>query len=126
MPRVEDMFPESLPTELNEELRSVRRRLTLSQRALVQAVHKFASAERVYRRERAVEYLKAKGTGPIRQAACDLACEKLMYEAHLAEGLMKAAFENVRSLRAQLSAVQTEAGNTKAELELALGAQSEI
>lgn len=126
MAKIEEIFPEALPEQLNADLQQIRHALTQAQRDLTASVHKFYRAEKIYRRKKAESYLRSKGQVDVRKAAVDLECNEQMFAAHLAEGLMKAAFENIRSLRAQLSAIQTEASNTRTDLELALATQSEV
>lgn len=119
-----EMFENALPGELNEDLRTLRSSLMDAQQQLENSVRRFARSEHAYRKKRASVYLNTKGTVDERKSATDLSCEKEMLEAHLAEGLMKAALENVRNLRTMLSTVQTEAHNVRAELDLASYSES--
>lgn len=120
-----EMFENALPGELNEDLRTLRSQLMDAQQQLEAGVRRFARGEHAYRKKRASVYLGTRGTVDERKAATDLSCEKEMLEAHISEGLMKAALENVRNLRTMLSTIQTEAHNRRAELQLAYGPEPE-
>jgi hypothetical protein len=111
------------PDGLNRELDSIARDMHNAQADLERYSEEWAQKENIYRRKKAITYLTAEGTVDQRKAIVDRDCEKERLAAHLAEGLMKAALENVRNRRSHLSAIQTKSANVKAEMDEARGPQ---
>lgn len=105
-------------SQMNAELTRLSRRLDEVQADLVKAVHEEARAEHEFRKARAHAYLATSGTVGEREASVDKSTADERYQAHLAAGLAKAQLEAVRSLRGQLSALQTMAGAVREELYL--------
>lgn len=77
----------------------------------------YAVKENAYRLAKANAMLKAEGTVDVKKAQVDLVTEKERLASHIAEGVLDATRERVRSLRAVLSALQTIANGYKAEAE---------
>lgn len=111
------------PDGLNRELDQIAREMHTAQTDLEKYSEEWAHAENSYRRKKAISYLTSEGTVDNRKAIVDRDCEKERLAAHLAEGLMKAALENVRNRRSHLSAIQTKSANVKAEMDEARGPQ---
>lgn len=79
----------------------------------------WARSEDAYRKARAVAYLAASGTINERNSHVDKICSEDRLKTHLAESTKEAKRELVRSLQAQLSALQTIAAMNRAEMSLA-------
>ena len=79
----------------------------------------YVRAEDMYRNAKANAYLVAEGTINERNAKVDKVCAGERLKAHLAEAEMNAKKELVKSLLAQLSALQTIGALTRAEMQLA-------
>ena len=107
------------PAELVTMLLDTSRDLDAAQDELRRCIIEDARAEQRARRAKAIAYIAASGTEGARKAAVDQTTDEDQYAAHLADGMVKAAMEAVRSKRAQLSALQTMATSIKTELELA-------
>lgn len=86
---------------------------------LYQLSVEWAHAEDKYRKAKSVAYLAASGTVAERNAHVDKVCSEDRLKAHLAESTKEAKKELVRSLQAQLSALQTIAALIRAEMHLA-------
>lgn len=78
-----------------------------------------AEAEAAYRVAYAKAFLAVTGTVGAREAQALVACESLLFERLLAEGVRDSCQESMRSIRAQLSALQTLAANERAALSVA-------
>lgn len=103
---------------LTKDLQSTSKELLSECDALTDAAREYANQENAYRLAKAKAMLKAEGkTVDMKKAEVDIICEKERLTAHLAEGILDATRERVRSLRAVLSALQTIAGSYKAEAE---------
>lgn len=111
------------PESLNVELDQIAREMHSAQTDLEKYSEEWAYKENAYRRAKALAYLTSEGTVDNRKAIVDRDCEKERLAAHLSEGLMKSALENVRNRRAHLSAIQTKSANVKAEMDEAKGPQ---
>jgi hypothetical protein len=107
------------PSELNRQILDAARELTAAQEALSEMAHQSASTDREWRMARARAYATTEGTVAERDAAVERETGELRYGAKLREDLRVAALENVRSRRAILSAFQTVANLSKAELDFA-------
>ena len=103
--------------ELNNELIKLSRELGEALVRFEEACGDYARTENDYRHAKAVAYLKSEGTVDARKAQVDIACGKERLDAHIAEGLKESSRERVRGLIAQLSALQSVAASTRAELE---------
>lgn len=101
---------------LNEDLRSTSTELLSECDELTTLARDYANKENAYRLAKATAMLKAEGkTVDLKKAETDIICQKERLDSHIAEGLLDASRERVRSLRAVLSALQTIAGSFKAE-----------
>jgi hypothetical protein len=107
------------PSDLVEMRLEASRALDEAQAELIRATREDAAADRRYRQSKSNAYLASSGTVGEREATVNKTAGEEGYAAHLAEGLAKAALENVRNKRGQLSALQSIAGAVKAEAELA-------
>lgn len=107
------------PNELNQELLRLSRRLDAAHADLVKAVREYAEREHAYRLARSSAFLTAEGTIADKESKVDQSCGDLRKERDIAEGMKVSALELVRSLRSQLSALQTVSSSVKAEAELA-------
>ncbi len=103
------------PFELEKELRSTSLELLKECDEQASMARDYALKENAYRMARARAYIKSEGTVDNRKASVDLITESERIAAHIAEGMLDATKERVRSLRATLSALQTIAGTYKAE-----------
>ena len=103
---------------LTEDLRETSKELLTECEALVEVAREYAEKENTYRLAKAKAMLRAEGkTVDLKKAEVDLICEKERLASHIAEGVLDATRERVRSLRAVLSALQTISGSHKAEAE---------
>jgi hypothetical protein len=109
-----DYSPRQLVTMMVE----AGRNLEEAQTELVNHTHAASRAERRYRQAKATAYIASTGTVGEREALVAKACDEEFYAAHLAEGLVKASLESVRSRRAILSSLQSISASVKAEAEL--------
>jgi len=66
-----------------------------------------AHAEVAYKRSYAVEFLRAEGTGPMREATATVKADEEHAARKNAEAVRHACLESMRSLRAQISALQS-------------------
>lgn len=107
------------PAEINAELLRLSRRLDAAHVELEARTRAYSEAEHVCSQAWSNAYLASSGTVDERKAYCMKAVGKEKYAAHLAEGLKVSALEAVRSIRAQLSAVQTAATLLKSEMSMA-------
>lgn len=105
--------------ELTEALLQTAADLRAANDDLYHLSVEWAHAEDSYRKSKAVAYLAASGTINERNAHVDKVCSEDRLKAHLAESTKEAKKELVRSLQAQLSALQTIAALTRAEMNLA-------
>ncbi len=130
---IRDSFePPELPTdiiitggELNNRLFRLSDDLREASDELRAAALDMAKKEHRYRSAKATAYLtvkaapdNAKATVATLEAMVDKACADEREAAYIARALEKAASENVRSLRAMLSALQSVAAAVRAEIEL--------
>ena len=98
-------------SDLNVELFKICRELADAHAALDAMLPEWAAKENQYRKKKAYIYLNADGTIDARKAKVDAACEDERLAAHLAEARKEAMIERIRSLRAQLSAIETMIGS---------------
>ena len=98
------------PAELTGELLRLSRLLDDANRAVRDRGRAQAEHERDYRKARALAWLDAAGTAQERKDAVDAATADERYARDLAESDHRAAWEAVRNLRVQMSALQTIAG----------------
>lgn len=117
------------PGELVAELGRLSQEVDRALRFVREQAEHYAKAEDAYRMARAKLQLEAeaglrehhgidKPTVDEKRAYVDLNTSKERVAAHLADGLLKAGFEAVKSRRAQLSALQSASNAVRAELEL--------
>lgn len=100
---------------LNADLQATSKELLAQCDELASTARDYAVKENAYRLAKANAYLKSEGTVDARKAQVDKICEHNRLECHVAEGILDATRERVRSLRAVLSALQTIANGYKAE-----------
>ena len=112
-----------LPDDLNGKLKRLCLRLETAQGQLRSAGLFYAKKESAYRKAKAFAYLDSAGTVEARKALVDKACGEERQTAYLARAAKEAALENVRSIRAQLSALQSIAASVRSEMELASAPQ---
>lgn len=105
--------------EMNAQLVRLSQRLDAAHEELVRLVNDEAKTEHEYRKARANSYLSTSGTVGEREAHTDKTVADERYRAHLAAGLAKSQLEAVRSIRAQMSALQTMASATREEMKMA-------
>jgi capsular polysaccharide biosynthesis protein len=106
------------PQALVDLMLTASRELDFAQEDLVTKTRAAADSERKYRMMKSEKYLQTEGTVNEREAVVAQQIDTYAYAAHLAEGLERAALENVRNRRAQLSALQSIANAVRAEAEL--------
>lgn len=112
--------------DLHSQLLELTNKLTHAQNELKTASLDWASAENAYRQAKAISYLtikslpdNVKATVATLEAMVDKSVQEERQRAYIARSLKEAALENVRSIRAQLSALQSIAASVRSELELA-------
>lgn len=105
--------------QLSAEFERLCRELHATLRGQFNAAEEYAEAENRYRLAHARAYLAAEGPAHERKARADLVTGDERFRSRLADGRKQATLEAVRSLRAQISALQTVAGLAKAEAEFA-------
>lgn len=105
--------------ELTQALMETAADLRAANSDLYKLSVEWAHAEDAYRKSKAVAYLAASGTINERNAHVDKVCSEDRLKAHLAEAEKEAKKELVKSLQAQLSALQTVAALMRAEMHLA-------
>jgi hypothetical protein len=105
--------------ELTEALMQTAADLRQANDDLYKLSVEWAHREDAYRKAKAVAYLAASGTVAERSAHVDKVCSDERLKAHLAEAEKEAKRELVKSLQAQLSALQTIAALMRAEMNLA-------
>lgn len=101
--------------KLNDDLQATSKELLSECDVLAKTARDYAVKENAYRLAKANAFLKSEGTVDARKARVDKICERERLESHIAEGILDATRERVRSLRAVLSALQTIANSHKAE-----------
>ena len=109
-----------MPTvsELSQEIFKLLHELGAACNRLEVAGVEYAIAENKYRKAKAIGYLHADGkTIDHKKAQVDLACENERLAAHIAKSNNVSAYERVKSLRAQLSGLQTISASVRVELE---------
>lgn len=102
-------------SKLNADLNSTAQELLAECDSQAECAKDYAIKENAYRLAKAKAMLKAEGTVDVKKAQVDLLTEKERLACHIAEGLLDATRERIRSLRAVLSALQTISGAHKAE-----------
>jgi hypothetical protein len=100
------------PEDVEREVRRLARKLEAKTDELAELFHDAAEAEVAYR----VEYAKAVAE---REAAATVYCEKLLWDRKTKEAVADAAREAARSLRDQISAVQSVGAMVRSQMELA-------
>lgn len=112
-----------MPGDLQGELRRLCLHLETAQSQLRSASLFYAKKESAYRKAKAIAYLSVDGTVEARKAKVDERCGDERQTAYLARAARESALENVKSIRAQLSALQSIAASVRSEMELASGPQ---
>lgn len=96
------------PEEMIQAMRALSNERREAHKWYRSQVHTTADKEREYRKEKAKAWLRIdQGTVPERQALVDAETADLRYERDLAAGLEKAALEDVRGVRQDMSLLQT-------------------
>jgi hypothetical protein len=113
-------------TELNHRLFTLSDALTVAQQELKDSAIEWAKAENEYRKAKAIAYITIKGapeqhkaTVATLEAMVDKSCADERQRAYMARALKEAALENVRSVRAQINALQSIAASVRSEMEMA-------
>jgi hypothetical protein len=126
----EIIYDEVLPADMNEELWRLMRRLDKADLMNTAQAHEAAIRRNEYRKAKAQATLKyktdpqyIKATVQHLEALVDTDCEDQRFAAYIAEASAGATLESIRSLRAQLSALQSIAAGMRSEMEMASGAQ---
>lgn len=101
------------PTQTEAELRRLAHKLEERTDALALLLMEAAEAEVAYRVAYAKALVQAEGTVPVREALATITAEALLRERKRAEAVGDACREAVRSLRDQLSAVQSVNANVR-------------
>jgi len=122
--KLREMHDRVMPEDLENELRRLCLHLETAQGQLRSAGLYYAKKESAYRKAKAMAQVKAEGkTVDDRKAQVDIACNEERLTAYLARAAKEASLENVRSIRAQLSALQSIAASVRSEMELASAPQ---
>lgn len=113
-------------TELNARLIYLSDALEFTKSELENVAVSCAKKESAYRLAKSIAYLTVKATPENQKATVatleamvDKACTEEREAAYIAKALKEAAFENIKSTRAQLSALQSVAATVRSEHELA-------
>lgn len=123
---------ESLPetaiitgSDLNKKLFILSDTLTTAQQELKEAAIEWAKSENAYRQAKAIAYLtiksspeQHKATVATLEAMVDKTCADERQKAYIARAMKEAMLENVRSVRAQINALQSIAASVRSEMEL--------
>jgi hypothetical protein len=108
------------PEDVEREVRRLARKLEAKTDELAELFHDAAEAEVAYRVEYAKALLVADAkTVAEREAAATVYCEKLLWDRKTKEAVADAAREAARSLRDQISAVQSVGAMVRSQMELA-------
>lgn len=108
------------PATIETEIRRLARKLEQRTDDLAELFTAAAEADVAYRLEFAKALLVAEGkTAGEREAAATLHCERLLTQRKVTEAVADSARESVRSLRDQLSAVQSVGAMVRSQMELA-------
>lgn len=102
--------------DLTETMLEAIEQLQAAHADLEESGRRWTIAENAYRMAKAKAYQIAEGTVQARQAEVDLHTENERLACHQAEADKISALELVRSLRAQLSAIQTIANSVREEI----------
>jgi hypothetical protein len=121
--KLNEMYDRVMPDDLQNELRRLCLHLETAQGQLKTASLYYAKKESAYRKAKALAYLSVDGTVEARKAKVDEKCGDERQTAYLARAAREAALENVKSIRAQLSALQSIAASVRSEMELASAPQ---
>lgn len=107
------------PASIENEIRRLARKLEQKTDDLAELFETAAKAEVTYKIEFAKQVLSssAKTVGE-REAAATAACAGLYFDRKVAEAVADAARESVRSMRDQLSAVQSVGALLRSQMEL--------
>jgi hypothetical protein len=110
--------------DLNEELRRLSRKLETANDQFRSDGHEWARAEDAYKGAKATKRLASKAdnpkaTIPELDALVDIGCARERTQAYIARANREASHELVRSLRSQLSALQSIAASVRSEIEMA-------
>jgi hypothetical protein len=123
--KTNELFNQNLPFDLKNELHRLSAKLEFANDDLEEKANTWANAEHTYRKAKSAAFIRHqsdasgnKMTIPMTQAMVDRDCEDQRFKAYLARAQKEAALEKVRSLRAQLSALQSVTASVRAELEL--------
>jgi hypothetical protein len=115
-----------LPTDLNAELLRLSTKLEDATDDLQKHSQEYAANEYAYRQAKALAYIKfqndpggGRRTVEMIKAVVDRECERERMNAYLSRAMKEAGLEKVRSLRAQLSALQSVAAAMRSEMEMA-------
>lgn len=94
--------------EASQELQRLNRLLDAGLDVLRSTAEETASAEREYRKARALAWVNnTEGTAAFREAQVDAQTADLRYARDVAEGMRRAALESVRARATQISMLQT-------------------
>jgi hypothetical protein len=115
---------QTLPTDLNDEFTRLSRRLDEAISDLEKAAVELAHAEHDYSQAKATNFLSHqsdsngnKNTVAKIEAIVSKECSRQQLRAYLARGMEKAMAEKVKSVRAQISALQSISAALRAEME---------
>lgn len=100
---------------LAQRVQALSQRLDEAQARLREAIQHEGEAERLYTMAKANAFLASSGSVKERDAQVDKVVAAERERAHVAAGMTKAAFEEVRNLRQVLSALQSVASLQKAQ-----------
>lgn len=119
-----------VPADLNVELSELMKRLDDACASLELHSREWAVNEDRYRGAKATATIKfkndpqyAKATVQYLDALVDNECGQYRESAYMSRSMKEATYELVRSLRAQLSALQTQAGLMRTEMDMEKGPQ---
>lgn len=113
-------------SKLNSDLRRTREQLSIAVNDLIEWSIKWAEAKPRFKEAEAKATAEAIGTVQERTAQATLSSIKEYREYLKAEAMKDALKIKVESLRAELSALQTEAGTYKAERDLSYAPEARV
>lgn len=110
--------------EFDEKILAIHVELDERHKELDKLAVDAAKAENVYRLAKATAYLQAEGrTVDEKKSRQEIATDAERLAAHTSKAVMVATIERIRSLRAQLSSIQTLSAGARVELETLSGPQ---
>jgi hypothetical protein len=104
---MEMTLPDLLPSQIDNEIVRFVQELENATGSYAEATRAAAVADVTYKRNWSIAYIRAEGPVHMREAKAVKDCIEAYEERRISEGLERASLEKMRSVRDQLSALQT-------------------